>query len=75
MFRFNGTTLTQQKVLTGVGTPGTGAVRSLENLGSGVIHHDRHGVPDQRDGGVALQRLLHDHLPGRHRLQLRGGLS
>ena len=36
VFRFNGTTLTQQKVPTGVGTPGTGAVRGIENLGSGV---------------------------------------
>ena len=36
VFRFNGTTLTQQKVATGVGTPGTGAVRGIENLGSGV---------------------------------------
>jgi hypothetical protein len=36
VFRFNGTTITQQKVLTGVGTPGTGAVRGIQNLGSGV---------------------------------------
>jgi len=35
-FAFNGTTLTQQKVATGIGTPGTGAVRGIENLGSGV---------------------------------------
>jgi len=35
-FAFNGSTLTQQKVATGVGTPGTGAVRGIMNLGSGV---------------------------------------
>jgi hypothetical protein len=35
-FAFNGTTLAQQKVATGIGTPGTGAVRGIENLGSGV---------------------------------------
>lgn len=35
-FSFNGTTLAQQKVATGIGTPGTAAVRGIENLGSGV---------------------------------------
>ncbi len=35
-FAFNGSTLAQQKVATGVGTPGTGAVRGIMNLGSGV---------------------------------------
>ncbi len=35
-FSFNGSTLAQQKVPTGIGTPGTAAVRGIENLGSGV---------------------------------------
>ena len=35
-FSFNGSTITQQKVATGVGTPGTADVRGIENLGSGV---------------------------------------
>jgi len=35
-FSFNGSTLAQQKVATGVGTPGTADVRGIENLGSGV---------------------------------------
>jgi hypothetical protein len=35
-FSFNGSTLTQQKIATGMGTPGTGAVRGVMNLGSGV---------------------------------------
>jgi len=36
VFRFNGTTIAQQKVATGIGTPNSGAVRGIENLGSGV---------------------------------------
>ena len=35
-FSFNGSTLAQQKVPTGDGTPGTADVRGIENLGSGV---------------------------------------
>jgi len=35
-FAFNGSTITQQKVATGIGTPGTADVRGIENLGSGV---------------------------------------
>ncbi len=35
-FAFNGSTLAQQKVATGIGTPGTAAVRGIMNLGSGV---------------------------------------
>jgi hypothetical protein len=35
-FAFNGSTLTQQKVATGIGTPGTADVRGIVNLGSGV---------------------------------------
>jgi hypothetical protein len=36
VFSFNGTTLTEQKVATGVGRPDTGAVRGVEDLGKGV---------------------------------------
>ncbi len=35
-FAFNGSTLAQQKVATGTGTPSTAAVRGIGNLGSGV---------------------------------------
>jgi hypothetical protein len=35
-FAFNGSTLTQQRVAAGVGTPGTADVRGIMNLGSGV---------------------------------------
>ncbi len=35
-FSYNGSTIAQQKVPTGVGTPGTADVRGIENLGSGV---------------------------------------
>jgi len=35
-FAFNGSTLAQQRVATGIGTPGTASVRGIENLGSGV---------------------------------------
>jgi hypothetical protein len=35
-FSFNGSSIAQQKVVTGIGTPGTAAVRGIENLGSGV---------------------------------------
>jgi hypothetical protein len=35
-FEFNGSSLTQQKVATGVGTPGSAFVRGVLNLGSGV---------------------------------------
>jgi outer membrane receptor for Fe3+-dicitrate len=36
VFSFNGTTLTEQKLATGIGRPDTGAVRGIEDLGSGV---------------------------------------
>jgi hypothetical protein len=36
VFSFNGTTLTEQKVATGIGRPDTGAVRGVEDLGNGV---------------------------------------
>jgi hypothetical protein len=36
VFTFNGTTLTEQKVATGIGRPSTGAVRGIGDLGNGV---------------------------------------